>query len=41
MDFQPKTKILEVNEPEERKGGAKVSDVDELVQKLQFEAKIL
>lgn len=47
VDFQtlkiPKTKleILEVQEPSKRKGGVIVKDVDELIQKLQKEAKII
>ncbi len=33
--------ILEVNEPPKRKGGIKVASVDELLQKLRHEAKVL
>lgn len=35
-----KVKILESTEPLKKKGGVVVKDVDELIQKLQKEAKI-
>ena len=35
-----KVKILEANEPAQKKGGKKVQDVDELLEKLQKEAKV-
>ena len=34
-------KIKEVNEPEKRKGGVIVKDVDELIQKLKTEARVI
>ncbi len=37
----PKTKILKVAEPAKRKGGGKVKDVAELVDKLKNEAKVI
>jgi len=41
VDFQPRTKILEINEPPVRQGGIKVKDVDELLYKLVNEAKMI
>jgi electron transfer flavoprotein beta subunit len=41
IDFKPKLKTLEVTEPAARKGGIKVKDVDELIDKLVNEAKII
>lgn len=35
-----KVKILETTEPVKKKGGIKVKDVDELLQKLQKQAKV-
>lgn len=34
-------KVLEVKEPEKRKGGVMVGSVDELLEKLRTEAKVL
>lgn len=41
VDFQPRTKILDINEPPVRQGGVKVKDVDELLDKLMNEAKMI
>jgi electron transfer flavoprotein beta subunit len=41
IETEPKIKILEVNEPPQRKAGIKVKDVDELIEKLRNEAKLL
>lgn len=41
VSYDPKVKILNVSEPPERKGGGKVADVDELVDKLKNEAKVI
>ena len=41
IDIKTRLKILEVNEPPERKPGIKVDDVDTLVEKLKNEAKVL
>lgn len=41
VDIEPKTKVVEVFEPEQRKGGVRVKDVDELIDKLKNEAKLL
>ena len=41
LDYQPKVKILEVNEPPTRQGGINVKDVDELIEKLMNEAKMI
>jgi electron transfer flavoprotein beta subunit len=41
IDFKPKVKVLEVTEPAARKGGVRVKDVDELLDKLINEAKII
>jgi electron transfer flavoprotein beta subunit len=41
LDFKPKVKVLEVTEPAARKGGIKVKDVDELIDKLVNEAKVI
>lgn len=36
-----KVKVLSASEPPKKKGGVKVKDVDELIEKLQKEAKLL
>lgn len=36
-----RTRIISVREPEKRKGGIKVANVDELIDKLRNEAKLL
>ena len=41
IDYQPRTKIIEVNDPPVRQGGIKVKDVDELMDKLMNEAKMI
>ena len=41
IDVTPRIKIEEVNPPEERLGGVMVQDVDELIEKLKNEAKVL
>jgi len=41
IDFQPRLIVEEVVAPTERQGGAMVADVDELIQKLKEEAKVL
>lgn len=37
----PKVEIVEIYEPTKRAGGTMVKDVDELLEKLQKEAKVL
>ena len=41
VDYAPRLQILKVVEPAKRKGGVKVKTVDELVDKLKNEAKVL
>ena len=41
VDYTPRLKILKVVEPSKRKGGIKVKSVDELIDKLKNEAKVL
>jgi electron transfer flavoprotein beta subunit len=41
VDLTPRLKIVKVAEPAKRKGGIKVKTVDELVDKLKNEAKVL
>ena len=41
VDISPRLKTLKVEEPPKRKGGAKVKSVEELVDKLKNEAKVL
>jgi electron transfer flavoprotein beta subunit len=41
VDLTPRNKVLEVMEPPPRKAGVMVSDVDELIDKLRNEAKVL
>jgi electron transfer flavoprotein beta subunit len=41
IDLTPRLQILKVSEPTKRKGGIKVKTVDELVDKLKNEAKVL
>lgn len=41
IDLSPRLQILKVTEPAKRKGGIKVKTVDELVDKLKNEAKVL
>ncbi len=41
IDLAPRVSVLKVTEPPKRSGGVKVADVDELVDKLKNEAKVL
>ena len=41
LDLASKISVLEVNSPPLRKGGVIVKDVDELIDKLRNEAKII
>ena len=41
LDFSNRLEIIKVTDPAERKGGIKVESVDELVDKLKNEAKVL
>ncbi|MCB1652018.1 MAG: electron transfer flavoprotein subunit beta/FixA family protein [Alphaproteobacteria bacterium] len=41
VDFTPRLQILKVTEPPVRQGGGKVANVDELIDKLSNEAKVI
>lgn len=41
IDFTPRLSVVKVAEPAERVGGGKVADVDELIDKLKNEAKVI
>jgi electron transfer flavoprotein beta subunit len=41
VDMTPKTTVLSVADPPKRKGGVMVGSVDELVDKLKNEAKVV
>lgn len=41
VDYAPRLTVVSVKEPEERKGGGKVASVDELIDKLKNEAKVI
>ena len=41
LNIDPRLKVIEVNDPPERKSGIMVKDIDELVQKLKNEAKVI
>ena len=41
VDFAPRLSVVSVKEPEERQGGGKVADIDELIDKLKNEAKVI
>ena len=41
VDFTPRLQVVKVTDPPERQGGGKVADVDELIEKLKNEAKVI
>jgi electron transfer flavoprotein beta subunit len=41
VDVEPRTKLLGVEPPAERQAGIMVSDVDQLVDKLKNDAKVI
>jgi electron transfer flavoprotein beta subunit len=41
VDYTPRLSVLKVVEPPVRKGGIKVGSVDELIEKLKNEAKVI
>ncbi|MCC6598296.1 MAG: electron transfer flavoprotein subunit beta/FixA family protein [Alphaproteobacteria bacterium] len=41
VDYTPRLQVLKVSTPPERKGGGRVSSVDELIDKLKNEAKVI
>ena len=41
LNIDPRLKVIEVNDPPARKSGVMVKDIDELVQKLKNEAKVI
>ena len=41
LNIEPRLKVIEVNDPPARKSGVMVKDIDELVQKLKNEAKVI
>ena len=41
IDYTPRLSVVKVAEPAERVGGGKVADVDELIDKLKNEAKVI
>lgn len=41
IDFAPRLKIEKVDSPQERKEGVKLKTVDELIEKLKNEAKVI
>jgi electron transfer flavoprotein beta subunit len=41
VDFTPRLSVVTVEEPPVRKGGGKVASVDELIEKLKTEAKVI
>jgi len=41
VDIAPRLKLIKVEEPPVRAGGVKVADVEELVDKLRNEAKVI
>ncbi len=41
FSYEPRLNVVSVSEPEERKGGIKVASVDELIEKLKNEAKVI
>lgn len=41
IDFTPRTKTLKVSDPPERSGGIKVENIEQLIDKLKNEAKVI
>ncbi len=41
VDVAPRLRTIQVTEPAKRQGGGKVESVEELVQKLRTEAKVI
>lgn len=41
VDISPRIQTIQVNEPAKREGGRKVESVDDLIDKLKNEAKVL
>ena len=41
VDYTPRLSVIKVSEPPKRVGGGKVADIDELVDKLKNEAKVI
>jgi len=41
VDYTPRLSVVKVAEPPQRIGGGKVADVDELIDKLKNEAKVI
>lgn len=41
VDYTPRLTVVKVTEPPKRQGGGKVADVDELIDKLKNEAKVI
>ncbi len=41
IDYTPRLKVISVSEPEQRSAGVKVASVDELIDKLKNEAKVI
>lgn len=41
VDYTPRLSVVKVTEPPKRVGGGKVADVDELIEKLKNEAKVI
>ena len=41
VDFTPRLSVVKIAEPAERVGGGKVTDIDELIDKLKNEAKVI
>ena len=41
IDLTPRVEVIKLEDPPKRKAGVKVASVDELIQKLRFEAKVI
>lgn len=41
LNYEPRLSVVDVSEPPKRQGGEKVADVDELIDKLKNEAKVI